>query len=205
MEEFELNIPTPSQSHLTKAVVKDFYKNRRIVLNDAIDDSILETVILYILKWNAEDSGVPADQRKPILIILNSYGGDKILGLGLIDTIRSSETPVKCLIVSMAASMASYIPMVCTETYAFPNAVVCMHDGSLGIMESARKASDTFRFYQAIDQRANEIVLKYTLLDEDFLEEIADREYYIFADEAKRFGIVDKIIGEDCTLPDVFQ
>lgn len=203
MDELELKLPNDVEKTVSKGIIKDFYKKRYIILNDGIEDNVIPTVILYILKWNAEDWDVPVDQRKPITIILDSYGGDKILGMGLIDTIRYSETPVHCLIISMAASMASYIPMVCSETYAYPNAVVCLHDGYTGIMQTTRKADDTFKFYQSCDERLDEIILQHTFIDENMLNEIADREYYIFADRAQELGIVDKIIGVDCSIMDV--
>lgn len=204
MDELELKLPNDVEKYMSKGVIKDFYKNRYIILNDGIEDNVIPTVILYILKWNSEDHELPVEQRKPITIILNSYGGDKTLGMGLLDTIRYSETPVRCFIISMAASMASYIPMVCSETYAYPNAVVCLHDGYTGIMQTTRKADDIFKFFQACDERLDDIILTYTNIDEMLLDDIADREYYIFADQAKELGIVDKIIGVDCSLEDVF-
>lgn len=203
MDDFELKLPNDVEKCMSKGIIKDFYKRRYIILTDGIEDNVIPTVMLYILKWNTEDVTIPIAERTPITIILNSYGGDKTLGMGLLDTIRYSETPVRCLIVSMAASMASYIPMVCSETYAYPNAVVCLHDGYTGIMQTTRKADDTFKFFQACDERLDEIILNYTNIDEMLLEEIADREYYMFADQAQELGIVDKIIGVDCMLEEV--
>ena len=59
-------------------------------------------------------------------------------------------------------------------------------------------------FIKACDKKLDNIVLNNTKITEEFLEEIADREYYIFAKEAQELGIVDKIIGIDCELEEIF-
>ena len=78
-----------------------------------------------------------------------------------------------------------------------------MHDGYTGVEMSTRKASDVMTFFRTCDEKLDEIILNNTNITEDFLNKIADREYYIFAKEAKELGIIDYIIGEDCTLDDI--
>lgn len=188
---------------LVADILKANYKNRRLILNEDIDDGLLESICLYILKFNQEDKNIPVENRKPIWIILNSAGGSVTFGMGLLDCIRGSITPVNCLIIGAAASMASYIPMVCNKSYIMPNGVICIHDGQTGIIQTSRKANDTMNFYNSCDERLHGIILDNTNITEDFLEEIADREYYIFAEKAKELGIVTDIVGEDCTLDEV--
>lgn len=188
---------------LVSEIVKENYKNRKIILNEDIDNALLESVCLYILKFNAEDKDIPVDKRKPIWIILNSAGGNVTFGMGLIDCIKHSVTPVKCLILNMAASMASYIPMVCKESYITPNGVICLHDGQTGIMATSRKANDTMIFYNECDERLHKLIVETTGITTEFLEEIADREYYIFSEKAKELGIIDYIVGVDCGLEEI--
>ena len=188
---------------LVNEVVKENYKDRRIIINEDISDSLLESVCLYILKFNAEDKDIPVEKRKPIWIILNSAGGSVTFGMGILDCIIHSVTPVNCLIVGLAASMASYIPMVCSRSYIMPNGVICIHDGQTGIIQTSRKANDTMNFYNKCDERLHEIILKETNITQEFLDEIADREYYIFSEKAKELGIVTHIVGVDCSLNDV--
>ncbi len=190
-------------NELADKIVKDNYDRRRIVINEDIDDCMLETVCLYILKYNEEDKDIPKDKRKPIWIILNSVGGSVTFGMNIIDCIVHSITPVKCFVLGMAASMASYIPMICKESYCMPNAIICLHDGQTGIVQTSRKANDTMKFYNDCDERLHKIMIENTNITQEFLEEIADREYYIFADKAKELGIISHIIGEDCTLTSV--
>lgn len=186
-------------------IIRENLNRRILIFNEEVTDAVVENYILHILKWNREDKekGIPVDKRTKIWIILNSPGGDKLAGMMVLDVIQNSITPINCLIVSLAASMASYIPMVCKEVFAFSHSVVCMHDGDVGVGMSTRKASDVMNFIRSCDEKLDEIVLNNTKITEDFLNEIADREYYIFAKEAKELGIIDYIIGEDCTIDDI--
>ena len=89
------------------------------------------------------------------------------------------------------------------KTYAFPDSVLLLHDGSTGAQSSSRKMKDITNFYDKLDNRVKKFVLDNTNITEEFYEEIADREYYMFADEAKELGIVDYIIGEDVDLDEI--
>ena len=188
-------------------LIKENLEQRILIFNDEVNDMVIENYIMYILKWNREDRDrkIPVASRKKIWVILNSPGGDKLAGMMFLDIIKNSITPINCLIVSLAASMASYIPMVCKETYAFGNSVVCLHDGEVGVVQTTRKANDTMNFIKSCDEKLDDIVLNNTKITEDYLNDIADREYYIFAKEAKELGIVDYIIGEDCTIDDILN
>lgn len=197
-------LPNNDSDNFYAEIIRENLEQRILVFNEEVTDCILENYALYILKWNREDRDIPVEKRKTIWFILNSPGGDKLPGMMLLDLIKNSKTPVKCVIVSLAASMASYIPMVCKESYAFEHSVVCLHDGEVGVVQSTRKANDTMNFIKACDKKLDNIVLNNTKITEEFLEEIADREYYIFAKEAQELGIVDKIIGVDCELDEIF-
>ena len=117
MEElFDFPIMKSGVDELVADIIKSNYDNRRLIINDEINNNLLESICLYILKYNQEDKDVPEDKRKPIWIILNSVGGVVNFGMGLIDCIKHSITPVYCLIIGMAASMASYIPsQICLQ------------------------------------------------------------------------------------------
>ena len=192
---------------LYQEMIKENLEQRILIFNDEVNDMVIENYIMHILKWNREDRDrkIPVEARKKIWVILNSPGGEKLAGMMFLDIVKQSITPINCLIISLAASMASYIPMVCKETYAFGNSVVCLHDGEVGVVQTTRKANDTMNFIKACDEKLDDIVLNNTKITEDYLNEIADREYYIFAKEAKELGIVDYIVGEDCTIDDILN
>lgn len=188
---------------LQTELIKQYLEKRVLIFNDEVNDFVIENYILHILNWNSEDKDIPVEKRKKIWLILNSPGGDKLSGMMFLDICKNSITPINCLVVSLAASMASYIPMVCNESYAFEHSVICLHDGEVGVVQTTRKANDTMNFIKACDEKLDDIVLNNTRITEEFLDEIADREYYIFAKEAKELGVIDYIVGQDCTLDDV--
>lgn len=195
----------PDNNEMYNEVIKRNLEKRVLIFNEDVTDSILENYIMYILKWNAEDKHIPAEQRKKIWIVLNSPGGEKLAGMMFLDVIKQSKTPIYCLIVSLAASMASYIPMVSWKTYAFAHSVVCIHDGEVGVVQTTRKANDTMNFIKKCDERLDALVIENTKITPEFLDNIADREYYMFADEAKELGIVDYIVGTDCSIDDILN
>lgn len=185
-------------------LVKYNLDGRRIILNGGIDSSILEDVILHIVKWNQEDKGKEKSDRKPIWIYINSGGGDPIVGFNALDIIQASETIVNGVVFSCAASTASYLIMGCHNRYCFPNSIILIHDGEIGVSNSASKTKDTMKFFDKMDDRTKQFVLKHTKITSEFYDEIYDKEYYIYGNEkGKELGIIDYVIGEDVTLSEI--
>ena len=188
---------------LYQEIVKNHLNDRRIIINQEITDDLLESVCLMILKWNSEDKNLPVDCRKKIVLYLNSDGGDAIMGSQILSIIKNSKTPVVTVGFAKCASMASYILASGSIRYCFPNTVVLYHDGQTGYVSSGNKGKDIQRFYDKLDERMTEFMIENTNMTKEFLEEIKDREYYMFPEEAKERGIIDKIIGIDCDLDEI--
>lgn len=188
---------------LYEQIVKEHLQERKIILNDNIDDGVIENVCLMIMKWNKDDKYLPEDERQPIYIYINSDGGEMIAGSQVLSSITTSTTPVITVGFGKCASMASYILAAGHKRYCFENTVVLYHDGQTGYVSSSNKGKDIQKFYDNLDVRMTKFMVEHTNMTEDFLEEIKDREYYMFADEAKEKGIVDKIIGVDCDLEEI--
>lgn len=184
-------------------ILKSHYNNRRIIINQEINDDLLETACLMILKWNTEDKNLPIDKRKKIYVYLNSDGGDCVMGSMILSAMKYSKTPVVTVGFAKCASMASYMLAAGVERYCFPNTIVLYHDGQTGYVSSGNKGKDIQRFYDELDKRMTDFMIENTNMDAEFLERIKDREYYMFADEAKERGIVQKVIGIDCELDEI--
>lgn len=184
-------------------IIKENLQERKIILNDEIDDSVIENICLMILKWNKEDENIDPEKRKHIFIYINSPGGDAITGSQILSSIASSITPVDTVGFAKCASMASYILAAGNTRYCFPNTVVLYHDGQTGYVSSSNKGKDIQKFYDNLEKRMTNFMVEHTNMTEEFLEEIKDREYYMFPDEIKERGIIDKIIGEDCDLSEI--
>ena len=198
----ELLFTIDKDDDIYNEIIKSHIKDRKIIINQEISDDLLEYVCLMILRWNSDDKNLPVDKRKKIYLYINSDGGDCILGTQILSTIVYSKTPVVTVGFAKCASMASYILAAGHERYCFPNTVVLYHDGQTGYVSSGNKGKDIQKFYNKLDERMTRFMVEHTNMTLDFIERIKDREYYMFAEEAKERNIVDKIIGMDCDLDD---
>ena len=184
--------------------IKENLKNRVLIFNDEVNYNIIENYILHIFKWNREDKDIDPSKRKKITLIINSPGGDCMIGFGgMVNCIEQSKTPVIAVGIGLVASMAFHIYIACKERYAFKDTVLLMHDGEQSAASSGGKFKDIARFFENMDNRTKQHVLKYTNIDEEFYNDHQDREFYIYADDAKELGCVDKIIGVDCDLDEI--
>ena len=185
-------------------VIKEYYNNRIIILNNEIDENLIEDCIIYILKWNQSDKGLSKEDRKPITIYLNSGGGDSFIAMQLVDVIKTSITPIKIVGMSLVASAAFHIFIAGHERICFDNTIFLMHDGDVTISNSTSKARDTMKFVEELESRYKKHVLNSTQMTEEFYDDHYDIEFYLFGNKAKEYGIVDKIIGEDCTMDYIY-
>lgn len=202
----EIALPLMGQTDdLYDEIMRDCIQNRILIFNEDVNDSLIENYIMYILKWNREDKNISdVSKRKKITIILNSYGGDCMIGFGgMVNCLENTKTPVRVVGVGTVASMAFYIYICCKERYSFKDTVFLLHDGEKAAYNSGSKFKNVAAFFENMDRRTKEHVLKYTNISEDFYDENYEKEVYLYADEAKELGCVDYIIGEDCTLDDI--
>ena len=184
-------------------IIKENLEQRTLVLNDEINDAILENYILYIIKWNREDQDLPIEKRKPITIYINSPGGSSMDGFNLCDVIMQSKTPVRGICFALAASMGYHIYLACHDRIAWKNSIFLQHDGEVCVSNSRSKAKDTMKFFDSMEERTKQYVLERTKMTEEFYDKIYEQEYWMYADEAKELGVVDKIIGLDCMIEDI--
>lgn len=84
-------------------------ENRRLYLNTVIDESVIDGAVYHILRYNRLDKDIPINERKPIIIYINSPGGNVTDGYGLIDAILTSTTPVYTVNLGIAYSMGFLI------------------------------------------------------------------------------------------------
>lgn len=179
------------------------YQDRTIIFNEGVTDDAIELLCMTILNWNKEDLNVDVSCREPIKIVINSGGGDVITGRAVLDAITLSKTPVWTIGIGQICSMATYIMAAGHVRYSFPKTIFLVHDGSTFISGTNNKAKDHMKFYNRLDEDSNNFYIQHTNMDAEFLEEIKDREYYMFSEEAKERGVIDKIIGVDCDIDEI--
>lgn len=178
-------------------------QQRKIYLSDCIDEFVIDSVVKPILQYNAEDKELPVEERKPILLYCSSNGGDVDSGFEVVDVIRQSKTPVYTINLGYQYSMGFLIGIAGHKRYATKTAKFLMHDGSNFIYNSGAKAQDQMEFNKRIEERIKEYVLSMTKITSDKYDAQMRKEWYMFTDEAKKLGVTDFIIGEDCSLDDV--
>lgn len=190
-------------SSFADKVFEEHLKERKIVFNREVDYSIIEEVILQIIKFNKEDKDIPVNKRKPILMYIASGGGCAISGFALLDVMKQSKTPIHTIDLCSSYSMASYILMAGHKRFALKHASVLLHDGGFGLQGSANKNKDTIEFYNRLDSNIKNFVIENTNIEEELYDSKIDREWYIFPEEAKELGIIDYIVGVDVTLDEI--
>jgi len=171
-------------------------KHRKIIINDEINELTVEKVIMQIDRFNTMDIGLPAEAREPIKLYINTLGGDITIGLVLCDVIETSITPIHGICLSYAYSMGTVIMLSCHKRFAYKNSSFLIHDGSLGVSGSSKKAKDTMKFYDTLEVRLKESILNNSSISEELFQSKFDNgsEWYLWADEALALGIIDEII-----------
>lgn len=178
-------------------------KQRKLFLNSDIDQYTVADIVKHIMQINKEDKGIEPEKRKPILLYVTSNGGEIDSGFELIDVIMNSKTPVYTINLGYQYSMGFLIGLAGHKRYATRNAKFLHHDGTNVIINSGTKAKDQMEFQDKIEVRIKEYVIKKTKVTEDEYETHMRQEWYLFADEAKKYGMVDYIIGTDCDIDDI--
>ncbi len=137
------------------------------------------------------------DSEKEITIEINSGGGEVNSGLAIIDTINCIKAPVKVLVSGLAASMA--VPIVSSGSKglrcALPHSIFMIHQPLGGMGMSQASDIDIYaKHILKVKQTVNKILADTTKNDIDKIERDTDRDYYLTAQEALEYGIIDKIV-----------
>lgn len=165
-------------------------KDRIVFIGSPIDDVITNNVIAQLLFLQMEDP------KKDIHLYINSPGGVVTGGMAIYDTINFLQCDVVTYCIGMAASMATVILAAGTKgkRFALPNSRVMIHQPSGGAggqtADIAIAAREILRWRKVL----NETVAKHTGKTADQVEKDSDRDYYMTAQEAKAYGIVDHVV-----------
>jgi ATP-dependent Clp protease, protease subunit len=164
-------------------------KDRIVFLAGPVEDSMAALICAQLLHLEAENP------KKEIQMYINSPGGVVTSGLAIYDTMQYIKSPVITLCLGMAASMGSFLLMAGEkgQRIALPNSRIMVHQPSGGF---SGKASDIERHAEDIiktKRRLNEIYAKHTGQSVEVVEETLDRDYFMTADEARDWGLVDHV------------
>lgn len=165
-------------------------KDRIIFLGTAIDDTVANLVVAQMLFLESEDPD------KDISLYINSPGGSVSAGLAIYDTIQYIKPDVSTICLGMAASMGAVLLTAGAEgkRIALPNSRIMIHQPMGGMQGQASDIEIHAKEILKTRAKLNEILAKHTRRPLDRIEADTDRDYYMSANEAKEYGIVDKII-----------
>ncbi len=169
-------------------------KDRKLYLDSEVDNSVLG-IQRMILRWNMEDAGRPAEERKPIHLYIFSPGGDVDLMWSLIDTIEASETPVYTVNMGMAASAAGLIFMSGHRRYMLKRASVMIHEGSAHVTGDAIKVMDAGESYKKALAQMKDYILKRTGISPAMLNRKRCHDWELDSDYCLEHGVCDTVVS----------
>jgi ATP-dependent Clp protease protease subunit len=166
-------------------------KERIIFIGDSIDDGVANSTVAQLLFLESQDP------KKEVKIYLNTPGGNVTDGLAIYDTMQSIQCPVSTTCVGLAASMGAVLLAggAPGRRFALPNCQILIHQVMGGAQGQAADIKITAEQILKIRDRLNLILAKHTKQELSKVEKDTDRDYYMTADEAKAYGIVDQVIG----------
>jgi len=165
-------------------------RDRIIFLGGQIDDHTANIVIAQLLFLESEDP------KKPISFYINSPGGSVSSTLAIMDTMNHLKCDVSTICVGMAASGAAVLLSAGTKgkRYILPNAEVMIHQPLGGTEGQASDIAITAKHILRMRDSLNKILAGNTGRPVSEVEKDTDRDYFMTADEAKKYGIVDEIV-----------
>jgi ATP-dependent Clp protease protease subunit len=165
-------------------------KERIVFLGDIIHDHIANLIIAQLLYLESED------KQKDIKLYVNSPGGSVTAGLAIYDTIQYVKPDIQTICIGTAASMAAVLLAAGSKgkRFALPNSEVLLHQVMGGAEGQAADIKIRAEHILKIKDRIDGILAKHTNQPLKTIEHDTDRDFFMTAEEAKKYGIVDKII-----------
>ena len=164
-------------------------RERIIFLTGGIEDDMANLIVAQLLFLEAEDP------KRDISLYINSPGGSVTAGLAILDAMNHIKPDVSTVVVGMAASAAAVILAAGEKgkRYALPNAEVMIHQPWGGAQGQATDIEITAKHILATRDRLNKILSKASGQPLAKIEKDVERDYFMMADEAKKYGLVDTV------------
>ena len=168
-------------------------KDRIVFLGEEINDATASVVVAQLLFLEAEDPG------KDIHMYINSPGGSVTAGMAIYDTMNYVKSKVSTICIGIGASMAAFL-LSCGQKglrYALPNSEVMIHQPLGGAQGQATEIKIAAEHILKLKERINKILSKNTGQDLEKVQNDTERDYFLSADEALDYGLIDKVIEKE--------
>lgn len=190
-----------NDSVLPNPALYSYYKNlnnRVIWLNDEIYRESIVPLVKNIIFWNKEDedSKIPISDRKPIKIMINSYGGEVDATFQMIDIIKLSKTPIYTYNMGVAMSGGFFILISGHKRFALSSSQALCHQGSGAFEGEAETIKSHTAQYNKTLAKLFEHVASRTKISKDLLNKKKKTEWFINGDEQLQLGVVDAMVTD---------
>lgn len=165
-------------------------KDRIIILNDEVNATTAGLIVAQLIFLEAEDP------EKDIQLYINSPGGSITDGMAIYDTMQYIKPDVSTICIGMAASMAAFLLNAGAKgkRFALPNSEIMIHQPSGGMQGQATDMNIVVERMKKIKERMYTIMAENTDKTFDEIYNACERDNYMFADEAKEYGLIDEVI-----------
>ncbi|PGZ96258.1 ATP-dependent Clp endopeptidase, proteolytic subunit ClpP [Bacillus pseudomycoides] len=166
-------------------------KDRIIMIGQEINDQVASSVVAQLLFLAAEDSD------KDISIYINSPGGSTSAGFAILDTMNYIKPDVQTICIGLAASFGALLLLAGAEgkRFALPNSEIMIHQPLGGTQGQATEIEISARRILKLKEHINQIIADKTGQPIEKVANDTERDYFMSAEEAKTYGIVDGIVG----------
>ena len=165
-------------------------KERIIFLHEPVDDNLANLIISQLLFLEAEDS------ERDIYLYINSPGGSVTAGMAIYDTMQFVQSKVSTICMGQAASMGAFL--LCAgepgRRYSLPNARIMIHQPLGGVQGQATDIEIQAKEILRMKEYLNQILADRTGQKLDKIKKDTERDYFMSADEAKKYGLIDEVI-----------
>lgn len=189
-DEANLQLPNPQ-------LLQYYYDKRDRVLwiDKDVDETLFEEIKL-ILYWNREDekNNIPVEERKPIKMMIHSYGGNLDSCFAMVDLMNISKTPIYTYNVNACMSAGALIYINGHKRYAMKMSTVLLHQGSGGAGGQYEQVVAQTENYKKIISMIKENILAHTTIPKATLNKKFNTEWYIYSEDQLKYNITDAII-----------
>ncbi len=190
----DMNVPivveTSGRTERAYDIYSRLLKDRIVLLSTAVDDTVASLICAQLLFLESQDP------EKEIYMYINSPGGVVTAGMAIYDTMQYVTAPIATLCMGQAASMGALLLAAGAEgmRYALPNSRIMIHQPLGGYQGQVTDVEIHAKEMLRLKQRLNEILAKHTGQNLKRVARDTDRDYFMNADEAKAYGLVDQVL-----------
>lgn len=164
-------------------------------LDSQIDDTTLD-LIKFIFRCNKEDEGKPVEERKRILVMIDSPGGSVEVLASILGAMKISKTPVYTCCYCTAFSAAADLLACGHKRFALPMTAIMFHAGSACYQGSQNDINKAKKFFDGMGKRVTDEVNSRTKFDTKFLRKLKTDDMYMNEEEALELGVIDEIVND---------